>query len=145
MSTALPAWLPDRAALLGELSTAAVVGATLYVLDGSLSSAAGAAVAFFVLRLLTDLAEAAIGDYADNALFGVLVLVATGYAAVLTPPSWLLAVGVAVGGWFLLDGVQHLRHGVTRDEVGIQYSHDGSIVTGLPKALLVRFAEPFLL
>ncbi|MBV0924404.1 hypothetical protein KTS45_09335 [Halomicroarcula limicola] len=145
MSTALPAWLPDRAALLGELSTAAAVGATLYVFDGSLPYAAGVAVAFFALRLLTDLAEAAVGDYADHALFGVLVLAATGYLAVLTPPSWLLAVGGVVGGWFLLDGVQHLRHGVARDEVGIKYSHEGSILTGLPKALLVRLAEPFLL
>ncbi len=42
-------------------------------------------------------------------------------------------------------GVQHLRHGITRDEVGISYAHDGGPVTGLLKALLVRLAEPFLM
>ncbi|WP_420182051.1 hypothetical protein ACNO8S_13140 [Haloarcula sp. KBTZ06] len=45
----------------------------------------------------------------------------------------------------MIDGIQHLRHGVTRNEVGVSYSHDGGPVTGLPKALLVRLAEPFLL
>ncbi|WP_236044773.1 hypothetical protein [Haloarcula nitratireducens] len=71
---------PDRAASLGDLSTAAVVGATLCVFERSLPYAAGVAVAFFALRLLADLAEAAIGDYADHALSGLLVLAATGYA-----------------------------------------------------------------
>ena len=82
---------------------------------------------------------------APNTATGPLILGATGYAATLAAPLWLPLVGAAVGGWFLLDGVQHLRYGVTRDEVGVPYCHDGSVLTGLPKALLVRLAEPVLL
>lgn len=145
MPPALPAWLPDRRTLASELTTAAVVGATLYVLDGSLPYAAAAAAGFLVLQLATDVAENAVGDYADNALFGVLILVATAYAAVLTTPWWLVAGGLLLGGWFLSDGVQHLRHGVTRDQVGTPFDHDGSVLVGLPKALLARLAEPVLL
>jgi hypothetical protein len=145
MATALPAWFPDRAAVITEFATAIAVGATLYLVDGALSNAVIAAAAFFALRLFANAVQAAIGDYADNAFFGLLVLAATGYAAVLQTSSWILAAGVAVGCWFVIDGVQHLRHGVTRDEVGVPYSHDGSPVTGLPKTLFVRLAEPFLL
>lgn len=68
-----------------------------------------------------------------------------GYTVVAAGPTLVVVPGALLGGWFLLDGVQHLRHGVTRDEVGVPYTHDGSPVTGLPKALLVRLAEPFLL
>ena len=145
MATALPAWFPDRAAVTNEFATAIAVGTTLYLVDGAFSNAAVAAAAFFALRLLANAVQATIGDYADNAFFGLLVLAATGYAAVLPASSWILAAGVAVGGWFVVDGIQHLRHGITRDEVGISYAHEGSPVTGLPKALLVRLAEPFLL
>jgi len=143
--TALPTWLPDRATVTSELATAAVVGATLFVFDGSVWYAFAAAAGFLMLQLLTDLAEAVVGDYADNALFGLLVLAATAYAAVLTTPLWIVAAGAVLGGWFLADGVQHLRHGVSRREVGTPYAHDGSVLTGLPKALLTRLAAPILL
>lgn len=145
MTGALPAWLPDRKTVTNEITTAAVVGATLFVLDGSAWYALAAAATFFALRLLTDLAETVVGDYAGNACFGLLVLAATGYATVLTTPWWIVAAGAALGGWFLVDGVQHLRHGVSRREVSVPYSHDGSVVTGLPKALLVRLVAPILL
>ena len=145
MSTALDRLVPDSLSLLGAVTNAAVVAATLYVLDGSLGYAAAAAAGFLVLTLVTDLAEVVVGDYADNAVFGVLLLAATGYTATLTVPPWLLLCGTAVGGWFLLDGLQHLRHGVTRDEVGVPYRHEGSVLIGLAKALLARLVEPFLL
>jgi len=68
-------------------------------------------------------------------------------------PRRLRGLGVAgkaltalvVGGWYVLDGVQHLRYGVTRDEVGVPYRHDGGVLAGLPKTLLARLAEPLLL
>ena len=145
MSSTLPAWLPGRRTVASEFVTAAVVGATLYVLDGSLPYAAAAAAGFLVLQLLTDVAENAVGDYADNALFGVLMLAATAYATVLTTPWWLVAGGLLLGGWFLADGVQHLRHGVTREQIGTALDHDGSVLVGIPKALLARLAEPVLL
>jgi hypothetical protein len=145
MSTALPAWLPDRSTVAGELTSAAVVGATLYVVDGSLRFAAAAATGFLVLQLTTDLAENVVGDYADNALFGLLILAGTAYAAVLTTPWWLVVGGLLLGGWFFTDGVQHLRHGVTRNEVGTPFDHDGGVFSGLVNALLARLAEPLLL
>ncbi|WP_276273817.1 hypothetical protein [Haloarcula litorea] len=145
MSPALPAWVPDRETAAGELLTATIVGATLYVLDRSLPFAAAAAALFLCLRLLTDAAAAAVGDYADNALFGLLVLAAAGYAAALTAPVWIPLSGALVGGWLFVDGVQHLRHGVGRDEVGHTVSHDGSVLAGLPRALLARLVEPFRL
>jgi len=143
--TALPAWLPDRGDVVSGVTTAVVVGATLYVLDGSLPYALAGAAGLLSLQLLTDIAENVVGDYADNALFGLLVLAATAYAAVLTTPWWIVAAGAVLGGWFLADGVQHLRHGVSRREVGVPYSHDGSVIIGLPKALLTRLVAPILL
>lgn len=88
---------------------------------------------------------AGVGDYADNALFGLAILAATGSTATTAAPLWLALCGVAIGGWFFIDGAQHLRYGVTRDEVGVPYRHEGSVLTGLPKALFVRLAEPVLL
>jgi len=145
MGSALPQWLPDRQTFVSELATAALVGATLYALKGSLPFAAASGALFLCLRLLTDLAERAVGDYADNALFGLLVLAGAGYAATLTAPRWLPLAGVVLGGWLLLDGVQHLRYGVARDQVGHAVSRDGSVLVGLPKALLTRLVEPFRL
>ncbi|WP_277542706.1 hypothetical protein [Haloarcula laminariae] len=145
MSLALQWDVPESRTIAGNAVGAVAVGTALYVLGEPLGYAAAVAVGFFGLNLGTDLAEAVVGDYAGNAVFGLLVLVGTGYAATLTAPLWIPALGAALGGWFLLDGVQHLRHGVTRDEVGVPYRHEGSVLTGLPKALLVRLAEPFLL
>ncbi|MFC6756947.1 hypothetical protein ACFQER_09965 [Halomicroarcula sp. GCM10025894] len=102
------------------------------------------AAGFLILTLAASLADAVVGDYAGNALFGVVVLVGAVYFATLGS-VWFPVALVVVGGWLLIDGVQHLRYSVTRDEVGVPYRHDGSALTGLPKALLVRLAEPFLL
>lgn len=145
MSTALNRFVPDGLSLFGTVANAIVVAVTLYVLDGSLGYAALAATVFLALHLATNLANAVVGDYGDSALFGFLILVVTGYAVTLTTPLWIPVFGTALGGWFLLDGVQHLRYGATRDEVGVPYRHDGNPLTGLPKALLVRLLEPALL
>ncbi|PSP62972.1 hypothetical protein BRC76_03850 [Halobacteriales archaeon QH_8_67_36] len=123
---------------------AVVVGATLYLLDGSLGGAAAAAGVFLTLTLATSLADTVIGDYAGNVLFGAVVLGGAVYFATLGSVRFPVAL-VVVGGWLLFDGVQHLRHGVTRDEVGVPYRHDGSVLTGLPKALFARLLEPFRL
>ncbi|WP_018256375.1 hypothetical protein [Halomicrobium katesii] len=145
MSPALHAWLPDRPAITDSLTRAIFVGGTLYVVERSLSYAVTAGLAFLALQLVADTAENVVGDYADNVVLGTLILGATGYVAVLGSALGILVGGVVAGGWFLADGVQHLRHGVTRDEVGVPYTHEGSVLTGLPKALLARLAEPLLL
>lgn len=145
MLSTLQRLVPDGLSPFIAVANAVVVAVTLYVLDGSVGYAAVAAAVFLAVHLATDLADAVVGDYADNALFGLLILGATGYAVTLTTPLWIPVLGAVLGGWFLLDGVQHLRHGVTRDEVGVPYRHGGSPLTGLPKALLVRLAEPVLL
>jgi len=103
------------------------------------------AAGILVLELSKGLAEAVVGDYAGNVVFGLLLLAATGAFAFLGGSTWLVGGFALCGCWLLLDGVQHLRYGVTRNEVGVPYRHDGSVLTGLPKALLARLAEPVLL
>lgn len=145
MSTALHRQVSDDLGLAGSALTALLVGATLYLVDGSPGYAAASAAVFFALHLSTDVAEAIIGDYAGNALFGLLILAATGYAVTLTTPLWLPFVGASLGGWYLLDGVQHLRYGVSRETVSVPSRHEGSVLTGLPKALLARLLAPLVL
>ncbi|MDS0281965.1 hypothetical protein [Haloarcula onubensis] len=145
MSTVLNRLVSDGLNPVGAVTNAAVVAATIYVIDGSLGYAVAVAAGFLALHLATDIAEAVVGEYAGNALFGLLILFAAGYVTTLTAPLWLLVGGAAVGGWFLLDGVQHLRHGASREEVGVPYRHDGSVLTGLPTALLARLLAPFRL
>lgn len=128
-----------------RLVSAAVVGATLYVLDGSPVFAASVAAAFLALQLATDAVETFVGDYAGNALMGLLVLGITVYAAILDTSLWFLAAGALVGGWLLIDGVQHLRHGETRSTVSAPTSHEGNVVVGLLSALLDRLLAPFRL
>jgi uncharacterized membrane protein YgdD (TMEM256/DUF423 family) len=145
MATVLNRLVPDGLDSFSAVTNAVAVAVALYVLDGSVGYAAAAAAGFLVLNLVTGLADAVVGDYADHTLFGLLILAGTGYVVTLTAPLWLPVAGGILGGWFFLDGVQHLRYGVTRDEVGVPYRHDGSALTGLPKALFVRLAEPVLL
>ncbi|GGN99273.1 hypothetical protein [Haloarcula pellucida] len=145
MPSALPTWWPDRATLAGELLRGVAVGGTLFVLGETPSFAVAVAALFVLLQLVTDGVEAIVGDYADHVLFGGLVLVGAGYVTTLSAPWWTPAAGALLGGWFLVDGVQHLRHGVTREEVGSPYVHDGGVLTGLLRALVARVAEPFRL
>ncbi|RLM97049.1 hypothetical protein [Haloarcula sp. Atlit-7R] len=132
-------------ALRRRLGSAVAVGATLLVLDGSIRYATAVAAMAFCVWLAADSAQVVVGDYADHVVFGLLVFGFVAYTAAAAGPTWVVVPGALLGGWFLLDGIQHLRHGVTRDEAGVPYSHDGGSVTGLPKALLARLAEPFLL
>jgi len=145
MADALHTRLARETAVRKRLASAATVGVTLFVLDGSIRYAAATAAAVFCVWLVADGARAAVGDYADHVVFGLLIFGFLGYTVSVGSPTWVVGPGALLGCWFLLDGVQHLRHGVTREEVGIPYSHEGRVVTGLPKALLVRLAEPFLL
>jgi len=123
--------------------TALVVGATYSVLGEGLLLAGATGALFFAFTLTGDTAEVVIGDYADNAFLGLAIL---GYTGIFLH-SWLpgLLGGLAVGGWLLFDGVQHLRHEETRAKLSRPYSHDGSPLTGIPRALGARLLEPFRL
>lgn len=144
MSPALPQTLRDLD-VAGTALTALLVGVTLLVLGESAGHAATVAGLLFLLNLSRALGEAAVGDYAGNAVFGAVLLAGTAYFASLGG-SWWFVVGFALcGGWALLDGVQHLRAGASRPSGGLSVRHDGSVVTGLSKALLGRLAEPFAL
>ncbi|MFC7074844.1 hypothetical protein [Haloarcula halophila] len=145
MSVARPSWFPDRSTVAGELGRAALVAATLAVVGESVRFAAVVGLSFLALQLLAGVAEAAVGDYADNVLFGLFVLAATAYAGTLTTPVWIPLAGVALGGWFLLDGVQHLRHGVSRGAVHTPSRHEGGLAAGLLRALVARLLEPIRL
>ncbi|WP_367176372.1 hypothetical protein [Haloarcula rubripromontorii] len=145
MPESLHTRIARETALRTHLGSAVAVGATLLVLDGSIRYAAVAATLALCVWLAADAAQVAVGDYADHVVFGLLVFGFVAYTVAAAGPMWVVVPGALLGGWFLLDGIQHLRHGVTRDEVGVPYSHDGGPVTGLPKALLIRLAEPVLL
>jgi hypothetical protein len=144
MSPALPQPLRDLDVAEAAL-TALLVGVTLYVLGSSTANAGTAAGFLFLLHLSRDLAEFTVGDYAGNAVLGLFVLTATAYFAALGGPWWFIVTFALCGGWALVDGVQHLRAGARRSAGGLSIRHDGSLVTGLPKALLARLAEPFAL
>lgn len=135
--------LPDRQQVSSRVVSAALVGATLFVLDRSPTMAGATAIGFLALTLAGDTAEAAIGDYAGNALFGLVTL---GFTAAFLWP-WLpgAVVGSLLGGWLLVDGVQHLRHGQSRAEVSAPFRHDGSPLTGIPRAVIGRLTAPFRL
>jgi len=75
----------------------------------------GVAVAVFSIGVTGDAAEAYVGDYAGNVLLGLLVASAAVGATALEKTTLPVAVvGGLVGGWLIFDGVQHLRHGLTR-------------------------------
>ncbi|MBV0903791.1 hypothetical protein [Haloarcula salina] len=145
MSESLHTRIARETVVRKRLGSAVAVGVTLYVLDGSIRYAAATAAIAFCVWLVADAARAAVGDYADHVVFGLLIFGFLGYTVSAGGPTWVVAPGALLGCWFVVDGVQHLRHGVTRDDVEIRYSRDGSLVTGLPKALLARLARPFSL
>ncbi|MFB6146794.1 MAG: hypothetical protein ABEJ08_03825 [Halobacteriaceae archaeon] len=135
--------LPARRDLLQRAIQAALVGATIYVLDGSPTYAAATAGLFAGLSVLAAVSQTVVGDDADNALFGVLAL---GGAASVGASAPLLGAGAAlVGGWLLVDGVQHLRHDVSRDEFAVRDGHDGGPASGFARAMVDRLLEPFRL
>ncbi|WP_225333128.1 hypothetical protein [Halomicrobium urmianum] len=142
---ALHSPLPSRNRVVSRLLQAAAVAATLAVLSDSLRSAALSAAGFLALLLAGDVAEAVVGDYADHVLLGALTLGFIGFVAAGAGAVWFVAGGGFVGGWLLLDGVQHLRHGVTRDEVTVAYEHEGGVLTGIARALVERLLAPIRL
>lgn len=137
--------VPSRNRVLSRLLQAVAVAATLAILADSLWYAAGSAGVFLFLLLATDVAEVAVGDYANHVVFGLFALAFAGYAATLSTPLWFVAATTLLGGWFLLDGVQHLRHGETRDEVSVPFEHEGSAITGVARALVERLLAPIRL
>jgi len=137
--------LPGRGQLRNRSLSAALVGLTLFVLDGSPVVAGVTATLFLTLTLGIDTVGNLFGDYADNLALGLLTLAFTGYIAVT---AWWLPIvvgGALVGGWLAFDGFQHLRHSETRDEVTSPYSHNGWLVTGFVRAMGARLFEPFRL
>lgn len=144
MSTVLQKLSPDGLDVTSQVVTALLVAGTIYLIEGSVREAAATGAAFLALQLATDLADAVVGDYAGNALFGVLVLSGAAYFAALGA-VWFPAALAAVGGWLLLDGVQHLRYGVTRDDAGVPSNQVGGALTAIPMVLLHRLLEPVLL
>ena len=128
-----------------KVAESIVVGATIYFVSESISQAAGAAGAYLLLTIGTAIAEAVIGDYADNLLLGLLFLLFT--AVLSVPDPWLpvMILGTLVGCWLLIDGFHHLRYGETRAELSVPYSHDGGPITGILRVFFARILEPFRL
>jgi hypothetical protein len=144
VSTALPDWLPARRPVVDALGRAAVVGLTLFVLGEPPTQALAVAVGFLLVTGLADAADRVVGDYASHALFGTLVLA----GVVLVGgglPLPLAAVGVLVGGWLLVDGLQHLRHGVGREANVPRGPVDGHPVANLLRTFRARLTRPFRL
>jgi len=139
----LPDGFPDRFALARPIANATVVGATLYAVYGSASFAALVAGGTLALALSRGVAEGVVGDYAGNALLGAVALGFVGYVAVRGGPWWFLVALGLCGGWLVVDGVQHLRHDVSRTKYSSPY--DGGLLTGLPRTLCGRLVEPFRL
>lgn len=146
MSDTLREQLPRR--LAEPVGQSVVVVAVLVVLDTPLAEAAAVGGAYLALQVAATAAEVGVGDYAGNALVGALVLVGTAWVGIVAGPlSWPVPVGVAVGGWLLVDGVQHLRYGVERDGVvrGVSRRPDSGPLRAVPWLLVGRFLEPFRL
>jgi hypothetical protein len=103
---------------------------------------------FVAFHVINDAADAAVGDYAGNGLFGVglLIVVAWGVTTGAVPPIFL-AGGLLLGAWFLFDGVQHLRYGVERDGRirGVSLPDDAGPLRRAPRLVVGRVLEPFRL
>ena len=145
MSDALPDWLPARRPVVDALGRTAAVGLTLLVLGESPSQAAAVAAGFLLVTGLTDAADRVVGDYASHALFGTLVLAGTTLGVAGGLPLDLALVGLLVGGWLLVDGVQHLRYGVGREANVPRGPVDGHPVANLLRTVRARLTRPFRL
>lgn len=141
-NAALHSRLPTSGQVTARAGQALAVGATLVVLGESVRFGALTAAGFLALRLGGDTAAAIVGDYADNALLGLLFLAGSGYLLAAGSVHPVAVAGALGGGWLLLDGVQHLRHGVARDDPEPEPPLGGSLVTGILGALLGRLLEP---
>lgn len=144
-NAALRSRLPSSGQVTARAGQAVAVAATLVVLGESVRFGALSALTFLAMGLAGDAAEALVGDYADNALLGLLVLAGAGYL-LATGTIHPIAVASALGGgWLLLDGVQHLRHGVGRADPKPEPPLGGSLLAGVAGALLGRLLEPIRL
>ncbi|MFB6071613.1 MAG: hypothetical protein ABEJ88_01450 [Halobacterium sp.] len=136
--TGVVAWLASTAV------EAALVAGTLAALGESLRTAALVAAGFAALTAVVDGSELLLGDYAGNAVLGAL---ATGFAAWLAWRGGFALAGVAglIGGWLVVDGVQHRRYGLDRTPV-VRGAEAGSRpLRALPRLLAARLLEPFRL
>jgi cytochrome c biogenesis protein CcdA len=138
--------LSDQTAIRSELLRGGVVGVTLLVLGESIWMAAGVAVGFLAVRALGYAIQQAVGDYADHVLLGGGILLGVWYLGQSGVSLRWLAVGGLLGGWFLLDGVQHLRYGRSRAERIAPLIADGNgPIHGLLLVVISRLLLPFRL
>lgn len=138
--------LRDRTSVVSELLHGVVVGAVLLALGESIAMAAATATVFFALRAIGYAIQQTIGDYTDHVLLGCGILI--GVASLARSPVgvlWLIG-GALIGGWLLVDGVQQLRYGRTREQSVAPLVADGNgPIRGFLRALLGRLLVPFTL
>jgi|GEM_PF-6356994 hypothetical protein len=107
--------LHDQYGVRSELLLGVVVSITLLALGESTTAAAGIAAGFLVFRAVVHAIQQTVGDYADHVLFGGVILLGAWYLGSSGVSVLWIGLVVLVGGWFLLDGIQHLRHGRSRE------------------------------
>jgi hypothetical protein len=135
----------DAGGLASRITQGMIVGATLVALGESVGLAVGTGTLFIVFVMVGDLAEAIVGDYADNAILGAVALGIAGWLFVAGGPSIATGAFGLVGTWLAIDGIQHVRHGVSREEITFSSNHDGIAITGVLRAFAERLLEPFRL
>ena len=138
--------LQNHPAVRNELLRGVVVGITLLVVGESFRMAAGTAVGFLTLRAVGYAIQQAVGEYADHVLLGGGILIGVGFFAAQGVAAAWLAVGVLVGGWLVVDGLQHLRHGRTREQSAAPFVADSNgPIRGIARVFLGRLLVPFTL
>ena len=138
--------LQTRSTVVSELLHGGAVGAMLLVLGESTTMAAGTAAGVILFRAIGYAIQQAIGDYADHVLLGGGILLGVGYLAYSGSGALWVAGGGLLGGWFLIDGLQHLRYGRTRERPATPLVADGKgQIRGLCSALFGRLLVPFTL
>ena len=138
--------LQTRSTVVSELLHGGAVGAMLLVLGESTTMAAGTAAGVMLFRAIGYAIQQAIGDYADHVLLGGGILLGVGYLAYSGSGALWVAGGGLLGGWFLIDGLQHLRYGRTRERPAAPLVADGKgQIRGLCSALFGRLLVPFTL
>ena len=138
--------LHTRLSVVSELLRGGVVGATLLALGESTAMAVGTAAGFVAFRAIGYAIQQVVGDYADHVLLGGGILLGVGYLAYSGSGALWVAGGGLLGGWFLIDGLQHLRYGRTRERPATPLVADGKgQIRGLCSALFGRLLVPFTL
>jgi len=138
--------LQTRSTVVSELLHGGAVGAMLLVLGESTTMAAGTAAGVMLFRAIGYAIQQVIGDYADHVLLGGGILLGVGYLAYSGSGALWVAGGGLLGGWFLIDGLQHLRYGRTRERPAAPLVADGKgQIRGLCSALFGRLLVPFTL